>query len=104
MGRILSIRDLLEWRTLEKRKVYFIQTEKEYYVIKGSYFNKANNDIVDIFYEVLKGKVSWSYLEKHINNYYDNTSKDWTYMDNTFKDSKLDLVRFFSNGKEITLT
>lgn len=101
----MRLSEILEYRMIEQRKIYYIENSNEHYIVKGSYIRKMNiseaTSIIDIFFSFQKDDVSWHFLEKRINNDFDNNYERWQSL-NSFSDEKdIEFDNIYADGIKI---
>ncbi|PLT29853.1 hypothetical protein [Peribacillus deserti] len=98
----MLLEEILDIRTGEQPQVYLIESEDGLYVIKGSYFSRANKTIQDIYNTSLnqgEAGVGWDFLAERINLAEEN--EDWTHVKEFGKVIDLKVTAIYADGDKI---
>lgn len=97
----MKIVDIIQNRIIEGRKFIFIETEDNYYTIKGSYIRIAESLVIDAFYTFKNNAdISWNYVEKRV--YLNNDRDHWKHLSDFGYQTDLSIESIYSNGENIT--
>ena len=98
---MISLSEILEYRTMKQYKVYCIETKEDLYVVKGSYIIKANT-IYDSYFSFIKKKVEWDFLKRRVN--FLSAGESWQHINDFGLDTIFDIENVFADGEHLFCT